>query len=55
MALVPVCNMEVDETGNPPKTEFDGQTYFFCAEGCKKAFEAEPSRYVPKTADGSES
>ena len=26
--------------------QHDGQTYYFCAPGCKKAFEADPQKYL---------
>ncbi len=47
MAIDPVCKMEVDEN-NPPggKTEHRGNTYFFCAPGCKRAFERDPEKYL---------
>jgi len=46
-AVDPVCKMEVD-TANPPggKTEYQGQTYYFCAPGCKTSFKKEPEKYL---------
>ena len=41
-----VCGMDVDETTAKHTTEFEGQTYYFCAPGCRKAFEAEPQKYL---------
>jgi Cu+-exporting ATPase len=33
------------------KTEVDGETYFFCAEGCRKSFEENPQKFLnPKPA-----
>lgn len=46
MAIDPVCKMEVDETTAKWKTEYRGKTYYFCAPGCKKAFEENPYKYV---------
>ncbi|MDI3316368.1 MAG: YHS domain-containing protein [Bacillota bacterium] len=46
MAKDPVCGMEVDESKAPAKAEYQGQTYYFCAPGCKRAFEKEPERYL---------
>ena len=45
-AIDPVCKMEVDQQ-NPPggKADYQGQTYYFCAPGCKRAFEQEPEMY----------
>ncbi|MFQ5860702.1 MAG: YHS domain-containing protein [Dehalococcoidia bacterium] len=46
-AIDPVCKMEVDEQ-NPPggQTDYQGETYYFCAPGCKRAFERDPVRYL---------
>jgi YHS domain-containing protein len=46
MAIDPVCKMEVDERTAKFKTTFKGATYYFCAPGCKKAFEANPEQYL---------
>jgi YHS domain-containing protein len=42
----PVCKMEVD-IANPPggKSEYQGKIYYFCAPGCKRAFDKEPQKY----------
>ncbi|MCE2462711.1 MAG: YHS domain-containing protein [Dehalococcoidia bacterium] len=47
MAIDPVCDMEVD-VQNPPggKTEYKGETYYFCAPGCKRVFERDPEKYL---------
>ncbi len=44
----PVCGMEVDPATAAGKSEYKGQTYYFCAPGCKKAFDADPEKYVSK-------
>ena len=46
MAKDPVCGMEVDPATATQKTDYQGQTYYFCAPGCRKAFEAEPQTYL---------
>ncbi len=46
MAIYPVCKMEVDEKTARFKTEYNGETYYFCAPGCKKAFEDKPEKYI---------
>jgi YHS domain-containing protein len=46
MAKDPVCNMECDEKTAPAKSEYKGKTYYFCAQGCKKAFDADPEKYI---------
>jgi YHS domain-containing protein len=47
MAIDPVCNMTVDEkSAKGGKSEYKGKTYYFCAPGCKKAFDKEPEKYL---------
>jgi len=46
MAKDPVCNMDVDEKTAPAKYEYEGQVYYFCAPGCKVAFEKDPEKYL---------
>jgi YHS domain-containing protein len=46
MAKDPVCGMMVDEKMAKWKTSYAGKTYYFCAEGCKKAFEKDPKKFV---------
>jgi uncharacterized membrane protein YraQ (UPF0718 family)/YHS domain-containing protein len=45
----PVCGMTVDRHAGKPSVEHAGRTYWFCGEGCKATFEAEPDRYVDAT------
>jgi membrane fusion protein, copper/silver efflux system len=46
-----VCGMDVDpKSPNTFKTQYKGKTYYFCAEMCKKTFEANPEKYVQKMA-----
>ena len=42
----PVCGMSVDPETAKIKTFMDGQNYYFCAEGCRKAFEENPDKYM---------
>jgi len=46
MAKDPVCGMEVDEKKAAAKSEHMGKTYYFCALGCKKAFDENPKKYL---------
>ena len=41
-----VCGMTVDTRKDKPRTEHAGATYFFCGNGCKTKFEADPARYL---------
>ena len=48
----PVCGMQIEPEEAAGKLEYQGQTYYFCGEGCEKAFQAEPSKYaMPKHQD----
>lgn len=46
MARDPVCGMEVDPQTAKHTSAYQGQTYYFCAPGCKRAFDAEPEKYL---------
>ena len=46
MARDPVCGMDVDEKKARAKSEHMGKTYYFCAPGCKKAFDQNPGKYT---------
>ena len=52
MAKDPVCGMDVDSSTASQTTEYNGQTYYFCAPGCRKAFEAEPEKYLDPNYSG---
>jgi len=45
MAIDPICRMTVDERTAKFKSEYKGKTYYFCAPGCKKKFDADPEKY----------
>ncbi|MGD1996962.1 MAG: YHS domain-containing protein [Anaerolineae bacterium] len=42
----PVCEMMIDPETAVATTEYKGQTYYFCARGCKIAFDNDPEKYV---------
>ncbi len=46
MAKDLICGMDVDEKTAQYTTTYKGKTYYFCAPGCKKTFEANPEKYV---------
>ena len=46
MAKDPVCGMDVDEKQAAARTEYSGQTYYFCSPYCKAQFEKEPQKYA---------
>lgn len=44
----PVCGMDIDPATAAGKSEYKGQTYYFCSPGCKKTFDKEPEKYASK-------
>ena len=48
MAIDPVCKMEVKEAKAAATSEYKGKKYYFCAVGCKKAFDRNPEKYLAK-------
>lgn len=52
MAKDPVCLMDVEETTAAATSEYNGATYYFCAPGCKRAFDKDPEKYL--SGDGAE-
>ena len=46
MAIDPVCKMEVEESKATATSEHKGKKYYFCAVGCKKAFDQDPEKYL---------
>ena len=45
-ATDPVCGMKVKKKKAAATAEHDGETYYFCAPGCKKKFEENPEQYL---------
>ena len=45
----PVCGMTVDRHAGKPTSTYAGHLYYFCSEGCKAKFDAEPDRFVDAT------
>lgn len=46
VAIDPVCHMEVEVATARWITEHDGETYYFCAPGCKASFEKTPAEFL---------
>jgi YHS domain-containing protein len=44
----PVCGMDVDPKTATWKSEYQGKMYYFCAPGCKAAFDRDPGKYTKK-------
>jgi len=46
MVKDPVCGMEVDEKNAQWTSKYKGETYYFCAERCKKVFDKKLTRFI---------
>lgn len=42
----PVCKMELVDKWMQYKSEYKGETYYFCELGHKKMFEENPAKYL---------
>lgn len=49
-AIDPVCGMTVHTATAEYRSEYAGETYYFCCGGCKHSFEKEPPRYLKAVA-----
>ncbi len=52
MAMVkdPVCGMEFDSSQAEAQTSYQGQSYFFCSQDCRRTFEENPREFVNNSA-----
>jgi len=48
----PVCGMTVDPNTAAAKICHNGVQIYFCADGCKEAFEANPDKFKEKKRKG---
>ena len=42
----PVCGMQVNIDTAPAHTEYEGEIYYFCSQGCKREFEENPEQFL---------
>ena len=42
----PVCGMQVDPAKAAGTSNYQGKTYYFCANACKTKFDANPTQFV---------
>lgn len=47
----PVCGMTVDRFKTRFRSAYGGRTHFFCGQGCKTSFDADPERYLTPGAE----
>ena len=46
-AIDPICKMTVPKADPPGgSAEHDGETYYFCAPGCRTAFLQDPAQFL---------
>jgi len=45
-AIDPVCSMSVDIATAEYKSDYQGQSYYFCCAGCQHSFEKAPEQYL---------
>jgi YHS domain-containing protein len=45
-AIDPVCGMKVSPGETKRVALYQGHSYWFCADGCRAAFEANPKKYL---------
>ncbi len=41
-----VCGMEIEAETAAATSDYKGATYYFCAEGCKQEFDADPEKFL---------
>jgi Cu+-exporting ATPase len=42
----PVCGMQINIDTAPAQTEYEGEIYYFCSQGCKREFEENPEQFL---------
>jgi YHS domain-containing protein/uncharacterized membrane protein YraQ (UPF0718 family) len=51
-AIDPVCGMQVQTALAPATAEHAGQIHYFCSDGCRDRFTADPARFAGHQAEG---
>ncbi len=46
-----VCGMSVDEQRAAGRSEYEGQTYYFCSQSCQAKFDQNPEQYTKDTGE----
>ena len=46
MTKDPVCGMDIEKGKAAASSTHAGRTYYFCCDGCKEEFEANPEKYL---------
>ncbi len=51
----PACGMTVDTSNAEYRSVHDGETYYFCAAGCKASFDKDPGKFIGAGNNGKSS
>lgn len=51
METDPVCGMKVDPEKAAALPVYQGKIYYFCARGCKIAFDKNPEKYLKNSEE----
>lgn len=46
MAKDPICGMDVETKPGAIQSAYQGKTYYFCSDSCKRTFDSAPQRYA---------
>lgn len=44
----PVCGMQMEPDNIASETNYEGKSYYFCSDDCRKKWDADPGRYAGK-------
>ena len=47
----PVCGMDIETATAAGRTEYKGQTHYFCGSRCKEKFDLNPAQYLGKPTE----
>ena len=50
-----VCGMDIEAATAAGRTEYKGQTYYFCGSKCKEKFDRSSEQYLGKSAEAPKS
>ena len=53
-AIDPVCGMQVKKSDDARSSDYGGETWYFCSEGCQTRFDADPYFYASGNAEKSQ-
>ena len=49
----PVCGMEMESEDVASESNYEGKSYYFCSDECRKKWDANPARYAREMASTS--